>query len=309
MIILSTIVPIFAVIGLGWLARRRGFLPESFFGPANRLVFYIAIPAMVFRSIAKGSFQTDFQPILLGLTLGAVAGYYLAVWGLTWLAGLARRRRGSFIQCSFHGNLGYIGLAVCYYYLGDAGFAKASILTGFLMILQNVLSVLALQAHANQNPGEGIARRSIPRSILGNPVILSSLSGILFSLSGLPLPVVAERTLGIVSGMALPLALLLIGASLSFDLLRARWRETLWISLLKLTVLPSVGFLCYRLAGPAAGDWPAGLILLASPTATVAYVMAREMGGDPDLTVAAISATTLFSAATFALWLAMVHPH
>ena len=70
--ILNTIIPIFSVILIGWLARRKGFIPAGFTGPANRLVFYFAIPAMVFAAIAKGSLKTDFNPALLGCTLAAV---------------------------------------------------------------------------------------------------------------------------------------------------------------------------------------------------------------------------------------------
>ncbi|MCA1786484.1 MAG: AEC family transporter, partial [Desulfobacteraceae bacterium] len=60
--ILNTIIPIFSVILLGWIARHKGFIPGQFIGPANRLVFYFAIPAMVFAAIAKGSLKTDFNP-------------------------------------------------------------------------------------------------------------------------------------------------------------------------------------------------------------------------------------------------------
>jgi hypothetical protein len=46
-----------------------------------------------------------------------------------------------------------------------------------------------------------------------------------------------------------------------------------------------------------------GLILLASPTATITYVMAKEMNGDADFAVAALSISTILSAMTFSLWL------
>jgi len=52
---LTTIVPIFLLILLGLCAKQRGFMPPEFLGPANRLVFYLAIPAMIFRSISKAS--------------------------------------------------------------------------------------------------------------------------------------------------------------------------------------------------------------------------------------------------------------
>ncbi|MDO9109129.1 MAG: AEC family transporter, partial [Desulfatirhabdiaceae bacterium] len=61
MTILSTILPIFLVILLGWGFHRKGFIPESFLGAGNRRVYYLAIPAMIFRAIARASLTTQFD--------------------------------------------------------------------------------------------------------------------------------------------------------------------------------------------------------------------------------------------------------
>lgn len=300
--ILTTIIPIFAVILLGWIARRRGFIPPEFLGPANRLVFYIAIPAMVFRAISKGSLKNNFDPELLGVTIAAIIVFYILAWGLGLLLRIDRRRFGTFIQTSFHGNLGYIGLAVAYYFLGNEGFTSASILTGFIMILQNFLAVFVLLFYSD-NASAHISPRAMFWKITGNPVILSAMAGILFSLTGFTLPLVAGRTLDIVSGMSLPLALLLIGASLNFSLMKSSFAHVTLASLMKLMLLPGLGLMLYRISGMAPTLYVPGLILLASPSATISYVMAREMNGDADFAVAAISACTLLSSLTFSLWL------
>ena len=141
------------------------------------------------------------------------------------------------------------------------------------------------------------------RNILVNPVILSAMAGILCSFTGLRIPIVIDRSLEILSGMALPLALLIIGASLSFDLFRIHTRLVLSAGATKLLILPGLGFGLYKLFGFSPQDYLPGLILLASPTATISYIMAKEMKGDPDFAVAAISAVTLLSCLTFILWL------
>jgi predicted permease len=66
--VVSTIIPIFAVVILGWIARRKGFMPQEFLGPANRIVFYMAIPAMIFRAISGASFRTEFNATVLLIT-------------------------------------------------------------------------------------------------------------------------------------------------------------------------------------------------------------------------------------------------
>jgi hypothetical protein len=170
------------------------------------------------------------------------------------------------------------------------------------MILQNFLAVVALQLNSDKPSATG-NRFDVALRILGNPVILSDMAGILFSLSGLRIPLVIDRSLDILSGFALPMALLVIGASLTFELMQLRILRVLSSGLMKLILLPGLGFALYRLFGLASQDYLPGLILLASPTATIAYVMAKEMNGDTDFAVAAISTSTMFSAITFTVWL------
>jgi hypothetical protein len=257
---------------------------------------------MIFHEISKGSLSTQFDAAVILITLFSV----LTVFAVAWCVGLIWRIKsgelGTFIQASFHGNLGYIGLAVAYYSLGNDGFVRASIIAGFIMILQNFLAVVALQFNSDEVSTSNSKRNAVLK-ILGNPVILSALAGILFSATGLKLPLVISRILDILSGLALPMALILIGASLSFKLIRLRLSRIFSSSILKLILLPGLGFFLYRMFDIKLQDYLPGLILLAAPTATLTYVMAKEMNGDSDFAVAALSFCTLLSAVTFSIWL------
>ncbi len=298
----NTIFPIFLVIFIGWLARNRGFIRPEFLGPANRLVFYLAIPAMIFRAISRTSFESQFNLKVLSITIIALVFGYALAWGTGLPAGLRRGKLATFVQSSFHGNLGYIGFAVAYYLCGTEGFARAGIIAGFMMIAQNFLAVVVL----SMNNGSAGGRNSIGGmlwKIVGNPVISAAMAGILFSLTHLKLPVIIERSLDIMSGMGLPMALLIIGASLSFGMIRDSLFPVLSSSLIKLLLMPALGLALYRYFGIAGDEYLPGLILLACPTATVSYVMAKEMGGDGDLSTVCISTSTLFSTATFYLWI------
>ena len=302
--IVTTIIPIFSLVALGNIARRRGFLPEAFMEPANRLVYYLAIPAMIFRAISKASLSQQFNVAVMGMTLLAIVCLFAICWIASRLFRMPAAVRGAFIQCSFHGNLGYIGLAVAFYYLGSDGLARASILAAFVMILQNLLAVVVLQSH-RLSQVSGSRSRPFFGKIATNPVIGSAFAGILFSGTGLPMPLVLDRSLQILAGLALPMALLIIGGSLSMNRMRERLGAVTGSCFLKLLLLPALGVFFFRAAGHAPGDTLPAIILLASPTATIAYVMAREMEGDTDFAVAAISATTLFSAITFVFWLSV----
>jgi hypothetical protein len=303
--IATTIIPIFLIVLLGWGVHRRGFLPDGFIEPANHLVYYVAVPAMLFQSITKSALRDWLNPMVIAMPLIALAGVYLLAWAIGRTMHQHRSLNGTFIQSAGHGNLGYIGLAVAYYFLGDSGLAKAGVIAGFMMISQNVLSVMALQYYAPKN-GSVIDVKIYFTKVLENPVIIAIVIGMLVSVIGIPVPVILHRSLTIISGLALPTALLIIGASLSLERFRAFSFPALSAAAIKLLILPALGWGLYRLFQLDTADTLPGLILLASPTATVCYVMAKEMHGNPDLAVAAISASTLLSAGTFILWLKLV---
>ncbi|MBF0260165.1 MAG: AEC family transporter [Desulfamplus sp.] len=309
--IISTILPIFFIIFIGWLIKKRKFMPYEFLGPANRIVYYIAIPAMIFSAVSKASFHEEFDIKILFISFMSLFVVAASGWILTAFSMMPRKMKGTFIQSSFHGNFGYIGLAVAFYYLGASGFANASIFAGFIMILQNILAVAVLQANSgNENEVvhfHGKIRRDVVKAninaIITHPIILSAVAGMIFSLSEVSLPIIVDRTLSILSGMALPLALLLIGASISFQVIRNYLVQIIEVSFLKLVVMPGIGVLLFNLFSIPSSEYLPAFILLGSPTATMVYVMAKEMDGDPDFAVAALSACTMLSAISFTIWL------
>ena len=304
--VVATIIPIFMLIILGAGVRRLGFMKDDFVVSANRLVFYLAIPALVFRALTKAALRSEFN-------LWSVIMMILAVLAVALLALLYNRARkdadgplsGTFAQAAVHGNLGYIGLAVAFYYLDEGGFSRVSMLVGFLMILQNLLGVILLQYYCGKKQ-DSRSFWGILAPVLLNPIILAAVAGIIFNLSSLPMPPVFDRFLLILSGLALPMGLLLIGASISFALLRQWLPQALLVAFLKLFLLPAAGLLLFYLAGVDPQTFTPALILLAAPTATLTYVMAREMGGHVDLAVASVSLTTILSAFSYALWLGLL---
>ncbi len=302
--ILETILPIFLVIFLGCVLSALSRVRESVVEEVNRLVFHVALPAMIFLGVARVPFRLHFHPVLAAVVLACTATAFFAGIALARLLRVPGPLAGTFVQCGFHGNLGYVGLAVAYYHLGEAGFAEAGILAAFLMLLQNVLAVTILSPRAPAGSGAGSRHRI--RKIAGNPVVLAAGAGVLFSLSGLALPPVAGRFLKIVADLSLPAALLVIGASLSFSVIRQNLGLTAWTSVVKLVLLPALGYAVLRgLDLPPEALQPA-IILLAAPTATLARVMAGEMGGSGSLASAAISMNTLLSAFTYLFWLRLV---
>ena len=280
-------------------------IPPAFLAPANRLTYYLAIPAMIFRAIAKSDFFAQFDIWLLAGTLLPILIVYLIFWLVCLISGVSVSLRGTLIDTSIHGNIGYIGLAIVFYYLGADALATAGILAGFVMLMHNSLGVVALQVYAG-NTGKQRGIRQLLVKIIGNPIIATALISIGFSLSGLHTPIIIDRTLAIIGNLALPMALLLIGASLSFHIQSRKLVLIIAVSMVKLFLLPAVGFLFYNLFDLHHATYLPGLILLSAPVATVTYILASELEGDPSLAVSLISISTALSALSITFWLSIV---
>lgn len=298
----DTILPIFCIIFIGYFLNVKGIIGPIFVKTANRIVYYVAIPAMLFSEISQTSFRENFHTGAVLCILGALVLQFILARGALWILDISKHRQGTFLQSCFHGNIGYIAYAMAYYALGERAFALTAILSAFLIIAQNLLAVWVYLSR-KEGTGQEHPKQVLLKTVGQNPVILGVLAGIVYSVSGLPTLSTLQKALEILSGMALPTALLLIGASLAFDSLPKMLTEILTIGMLKLICLPLLGYWLMT-AGhvPHSFHLPA-LILLAAPPATIAYIMAEEMGGDTELAAASISTLTLGAALTYTVLL------
>lgn len=303
----ESIFPIFSIILLGYFLKQRGVADTGFVRTANRIVFYVALPAMLFSSIAQAPFREHFHPTAVLCLVAALTLQLLLSISAVHLLAIPATQQGTFLQSSFHGNLGYMAYAVAYYAFGQEGFARTAILSSFLMVAQNFMAVWALVTFRPAG-GDRLKRQAgaLFRSIVQNPIILAVTASMLYSVTGLPVPKVIEKGLQILAGMALPTGLLLIGASLSFGAVRMHLKGLMGIGLLKLLCLPLLGFIIMRLAQVPEFFIMPGIILLASPPATVTYIMAGELGGDPELAASSVSLLTPASALSYSLLLSLL---
>ncbi|MBI4774775.1 MAG: AEC family transporter [Deltaproteobacteria bacterium] len=299
--------PVFLVLALGIIGKRLGFIPDSFVGPANRLIYYFAIPFLVFLKVSYAPFREAFN---LNCAM-FVAASYLIILALALV--LSRffspssknnnPLRASFVQASTHGNLGYIGIAVIYYAFGDEGLTASGFALAVLILMQNVFSILVL-IHYGGREHAGKHGLWVPlKSVLLNPIIISLLLGLLFSIEGWTVPDFLHRSMDMISGMALPMALLIIGASLSFATFSRTAFEMGTCAFLKLLALPALGVLLFSLGDVPSVTRSAATVLLAAPTATVSVVMSGELGGDPSWAANTVSFTTLLSVGTYYAWM------
>ncbi len=302
--ILQAVLPVFLVIVIGAAARRFRFIEESFIDTANRLVYYLLLPALLFYKIGASNFREAFNaPLVIGGYAATLTTFLIATL-LSRKMAITPAERGSFVQATVRGNLAYMGLPIVFSAVGDIGLTKAGILLGFMVPLINSLAVVALVTpHDNgKQRGRENARR-VASQLATNPIILSCFLGILWSLFRIPLPPMADRTLSILSSATLPLALLCLGGAFSFERARSGFRLAALATGMKVILLTALAVAVYRWLGLSGDDLHVGVIMMGCPAAVVTYVMASQLKGDADLASTTIVLSTAVSAVTITGWL------
>lgn len=296
--ILTIVIPVFLVIALGYALRRVKLIDHAFLFQINRLVYFIALPLLLFYEIGRADFFANFNAsLVLGSSLIIALGFVLS-YGYAALRRYPPEARGTFSQGAFRGNLAYIGLAIVFNAYGSEGLTRAGILMGFLVPVLNFFAILALLLpHRKDQSDQGI--KFWMRQLLLNPLILASFAGILWSFLNLPMPVILDRTLRIATGMSLPLALIAIGGSFSLDKLRGDLVKAFFATGIKIIWLPILAALVLMGLGVEGQELAIGVLFAGTPAATATYIMAHQMKGDAELAGAIVMLSTLLSALTY----------
>jgi malonate transporter and related proteins len=182
-----------------------------------------------------------------------------------------------------------------------------SILIAFMVVVENLLSVLVLTLpHQKLSVRDPALWIGTAFQIAKNPLILGCAGGVLLSTVGLHLPAGIDRALGLVGGTAAPLGLLCVGAGLDFGKLRSEMGVTAVSAAVRLVIHPALVFFALRALGVSGLDLGMAVLLMACPTAVVTYIMARELEGDAHLAGAIVIGTTVASLVTLLGWLALL---
>ncbi len=293
---INAVIPVFIIILLGLFLRYKGIIDAQFVSVSQKVVFMIALPALIFASIAS----TELGEVLDGRLVAFAIGGTLSVFFLTWLVGRyfipQRQSLGAFIQGVYRSNFAIIGLPIIGSMFGPSGAAKGAIVLSLAMPLFNVLAVIILSV---TGPRSGdVDFKSILRNILKNPLIIATVAGIVCALVHVQLPVVAARSIEYLTDISIPLALIGIGGSFSAHSFREKLPLGLAAAVLKIIFFPVVIVSLAVLAGIRGSSLGVLFIFFASPSAVSSYIMAKAMDSDADLAGLIVMLTTLGSVLT-----------
>ena len=297
--------PFFMLIGLGYGSGRTGFFTPEATAYLSRFVFYFALSAMLIRFSANLS----IDELINWPFMGAYLFGSMVVWGLVMVVALIRKasiaEAATESHVSITGNTGFLGIPMLSMLLGAAAIGPIMmILVVDLIFFMTLFVVLVLASR------DGRLRLSafkiVARGLVTNPMILSIITGVLISASGMHIPDPINDFLEILGSAATPGALFAIGASLAVKSAE-RVYVAGWLTFAKLVLHPAAvavtAYVVFRI------DPYAAMVMVASaalPVAGNVYIIAQHYGAAPARVSASILISTVLSIFTLSAVIALV---
>ncbi|URK16238.1 AEC family transporter [Thalassospira sp. GO-4] len=294
--LIAAIFPIFAAILVGAALKRYLITGSDIWAGIDRLTYYLLLPSLLIVEIYRADFSSGNAGTAVGITLAATLGLSATLLILRPLITRDTPLFTSIFQGSVRYN-SYVLLAVADALYGAEGLALAIVFVAVMVIATNMLGVVVLSAFSG---GKSSLKRII-NGIVKNPIIIAAGAGAILNVSNIYVPLPIENTAALFKTAALPLSLLSVGAGLKFILnKKAIWAITL-ATTIKLAVLPLITGICLHLAGVDGMVLAMGVFYAGMPCAGNAYILARQLNGDPDAMASIITLETLLSAFSVAV--------
>ena len=297
---LNVTLPIFIIIVIGGLLQRIGLLNEGFSSVADKFVFKVALPVQLFRDIAVMDIRSDFSGKFVLFCMAATTCMFAATWLLGQLFLKDKSMVGAFAQAAARGSAAILGIAFVENIYGSSGMTPMMIVAA--VPLFNIYSVIILTVTSAQGKFDGALVKKLLKGVVTNPIILGIAAGMVWSLAGLPMPVLLSKSVGYIASTATPLALLVLGATFQGREALQKIGPTLAAAFLKLVAIPAAIVPIAIPMGFRGSELVAIMIMLASPTTVTCYIMAKNMGGDDTLSASVVMTATLLSSVTLTLW-------
>ncbi len=292
--VLSSLFPVFALLILGRLLRYFHLTSETFLKASDRLVYFIFFPILLFWKIGGAQTGSILAWDLCFSSLVSIAIVYVVSAAALKIFHVSSFRAGTFSQSCYRFNT-YIGMAIIFYALGDEGIMHFGILVGFVIPFINILAVSTLIWYSGREFSQGERLKVMIKELVTNPLILSCVAGLLYLKWVNYFPLFVENTFRLSSAVAMPLALISIGGALTLKSLKGNYKLSLVGAVIKLIILPIIGFFCLKMFHVSDIPFKVGMIFFTLPTSASIYVLSSQLNSDTDLASASVMLSTVLS--------------
>jgi len=308
--IAMVILPVFGLIGMGFLARLTGYLPESVGEGVSRYVFSFAVPCLLFRTMIDGHL-----PAILPWAYWATSFFGVAVaWvgAMALIMGWLGRDARTGVVAGFtaaQANTVFVGIPLILAVYGETGAAPLVALIAVHLPLMMLVAAVLMELAAPERRGWRATAQQVARNIAINPIVVAIVAGSLWRALGLPAEGLARPILDGLSQTAGPCALFALGIALRRYGIAGDLRAILSLTSLKLIVHPGAVFLIGHYVFALPPVWLGAAVLFAcSPSGINAYLLAGHYKTGLRMSSSTIAVSTALAVLSCAVWLLLLPP-
>ncbi len=301
--VFESLVAVFALIGLGWYLRQFNILNASQWPAIERLTYLVLFPAVIIQTLGSAKLAgVPFAALAMTLvtTIVIMSAIMLALRPMLMSRGISGPAYTSIFQGALRWN-SFVALALAGALLGSPGLALMAVAIVAMVPLLNIICVWVLSRDASGRP---VRPGAMAKAIIANPFIWSSAIGLALNPAYAMLPKALVLGLDVLSRSGLAVGLLVVGSGLELARLARPGLPHIAATVTKLLLMPAIVILCASLFGLTGNARTIAIVTAAMPTATAAYILARQMGGDAELMAEITTLQTLLALATIPLVLA-----
>ena len=305
----ETIAFVFGLVALGYLSGWTGLLRTQVGDALTEFAVAVAVPVLLFRTMASIDFQgaapwalwlTYFSAVIVAWAAGQLA--IVRIFGRDAPAGVVGGLATAF------SNLVLLGIPFMLGALGQAGFEILSLLVSVHLPVMMAASIILFE-WASRGKGEAVRPLRVLRDFLSNlfsnPLIIGILAGLAWRMTGLPMPALADRFIDAIAGVAAPVALFAMGLSLRKFGISGNVRPALLLAALKLFLMPVVALVMAKLFGLPPLTAKVAVVAASLPSGVNPYLIATRFGTGQALASNTMTIATACAALTMAFWLAV----
>ena len=300
---LNATLPIFLMMVLGYILKKIKLLDDHSTAVINKLVFKVFLPALLFMDLADQDFVAIWDSsFVLFCTVTTLISIAIAL--LLSLFDKDKSDRGEFIQASYRSAAATLGIAFMVNIYDNVAMVALMIIGS--VPIYNIAAVLILSLTSPEKKEDSDPKQLLKRTLYNlftNPIIISVLAGLLWSLLKLPQPPIFVRSFTYLANVASPLALIALGAAFEFSDLKEKMGPLLAINFNKLFLFCILFLPLGIYMGFRDEKIVAALIMLGSSTTSSSFIMAKNMGHKGVISSSAVMTTTLFCSFSLTLWL------
>ncbi len=286
-------IPVLLFIGIGMALKWIQFLPDNGWYAVERLTYYILFPALLVHSIVNIKYDAlIFMPMVAALNIAA-----LIMFVLTFFAWFDKTINGPRFSSILQNNIcfnGFVAITIAAQYGNGKLLPLVAVGIGLLIPTVSILSVWSLLIW-----GKASQKESPVISLFKNPLILACVMGFFLHYFEIGLNKFIAIPLDMLGQSAMPLALIAVGTGINFEFMEQNQSSRLLWTFFRAVAFPIVTvFTCHLFGIRDLNIILVAIIIVASPTATNSYILARQMGGDAPYMASLIGTSTLMSAVT-----------